>query len=53
MFYFSEFTYEVINRTVSNNRNLKVVHFDDAFQFVPTGKCPWVIIYCSLFITAE
>jgi len=40
MFYFSEFTYEVINRTVSNNRNLKVVHFDDAFQFVPTGKCP-------------
>ncbi|XP_052098863.1 uncharacterized protein LOC127733558 [Mytilus californianus] len=36
----TEFAYEVINTTVSNKRNLKVVHFENAFQFVPTGKCP-------------
>ncbi|KAK3098818.1 hypothetical protein FSP39_023364 [Pinctada imbricata] len=36
----TQYAFEVFNFTVSQQKQLKVVHFDKAFQFVPTGRCP-------------
>ncbi|KAL5003947.1 hypothetical protein ScPMuIL_017403 [Solemya velum] len=36
---FTEYSYEVFNFTVVNRQRFTVVHFDNAFQFVPTGRC--------------
>ncbi|KAK3097374.1 hypothetical protein FSP39_009102 [Pinctada imbricata] len=36
----TDYAYEVVNSTVVQNRKLRVVHFDRAFQFAPTGRCP-------------
>ncbi|XP_021342866.1 uncharacterized protein LOC110443157 [Mizuhopecten yessoensis] len=36
---FTDYAYEVFNTTVSSSFQLNVVHFKNAFQFVPTGRC--------------
>ncbi|XP_062578547.1 uncharacterized protein LOC134240479 [Saccostrea cucullata] len=36
----TEYAFEIFNKTDFNKRILKVVHFQNAYQFVPTGICP-------------
>lgn len=36
----TEYAFEIYNKTNYNHRNLTVVHFQNAYQFVPTGVCP-------------
>lgn len=35
----TDYRYEIFNTTTVNAQEFKVVHFDKAFQFVPTGRC--------------
>ncbi|KAL3866381.1 hypothetical protein ACJMK2_043684 [Sinanodonta woodiana] len=35
----TEYNYEIFNMTRVSTQDFKVVHFDKAFQFVPTGRC--------------
>lgn len=36
---FTDYRYEIFNTTSVSGQEFKVVHFDKAFQFVPTGRC--------------
>ncbi|XP_045216693.1 uncharacterized protein LOC123566550 [Mercenaria mercenaria] len=35
----TDYRYEIFNTTTVNAQKFKVVHFNKAFQFVPTGRC--------------
>ncbi|KAL4227271.1 hypothetical protein ACF0H5_012717 [Mactra antiquata] len=35
----TDYRYEIFNVTTVSTKEYKVVHFDKAFQFVPTGRC--------------
>lgn len=42
---YRNYAYERLNMTKENNRYLRVVHFDHQYQFVPIGRCEWVVHY--------
>lgn len=33
------YAYEILNKTKESGRELRVVHFDHQYQFVPVGRC--------------
>lgn len=35
----TNYAYEILNKTKENGRELRVVHFDHQYQFVPVGRC--------------